>query len=146
MRKIPRLLIALPLLAAGSNAAAQKIGERTGVPEELFSGIGEGTGDAELEQAIAAAAAHPLGSLANPVRVGGPEGARAYLGRLRCADGSVPKVGEQADGGVGAFGTVTLLYRLDCGRAAPGTAAVTVDIYHEEHRETQAPPGWSIAR
>ena len=146
MRKTSFLLTALALLAAGSGAAAQKIGERTGVPEELFSGIGEGTGDAELEQAIAAAAAHPLGSLANPVRVGGPEGARAYIGRLRCSDGSTPKVGQQTDGGVGAFGTVTQLYSLDCGQAAPGKAALIVDIYHEEHRETQAPPGWSIAR
>lgn len=146
MRRMSLFLMALPLTLAAPQAVAQKIGERTGVPEELFSGIGEGTGDAELEQAIAAASAHPLGTLANPVRVGGPEGARAYIGRLRCADGSTPKVAQQADGGVGAYGTVTQLYALDCGRAAPGKAALIVDIYHEEHRETAAPPGWTVAR
>ena len=37
---------------------------------------------------VAAAEAHPLGSLENPVRVGGPDGERAYLARLRCTNGS----------------------------------------------------------
>jgi hypothetical protein len=48
------------------------------------------------------------------------EGARSYLARLRCADGSAPKVGPRADGGVGAYGTVVDAYALDCGAAAPG--------------------------
>jgi hypothetical protein len=107
MRQISLLLIALPLAAAAPSLAAPKVGERTGAPEQLFAGIGEGTSDAALEQEIAAASAHPLGTLANPVRVGGPEGARAYVARLRCADGSALKVGARAEGGIGAYGTVT---------------------------------------
>lgn len=144
MRKFACFLIALPLLAGSAPALAQKIGERTGAPEQLFAGIGEGTSDAALEQEVAAAAAHPLGSLANPVRVGGPDGARAYIARLRCGDGSALKVGLPKDGGVGAFGTVTERYTLDCGGAAPGKVDLFLDIYHEEHRETRAPQGLRI--
>jgi hypothetical protein len=146
MRKYPLFFIALTFAAAASAAAAQKIGERNGAPEQLFDGIGEGTGDAALEQEIAAAAAHPLGTLANPVRVGGPEGARAYIARLRCADGSALKVGPRADGGVGAYGTVTERYTLDCGAKAPGRVDVVLDVYHEEHRENRAPGGLTIGR
>ena len=146
MRRFPLFLMALPLAVAASPGAAQKIGERTGAPEQLFAGIGEGTGDAALEQEIAAAAAHPLGTLANPVRVGGPEGARAYIARLRCGDGSALKVGSRSEGGIGAYGTVTERYTLDCGAAAPGRVDVVLDVYHEEHRENRAPLGLSIAR
>jgi hypothetical protein len=114
----PVSLAALASLLA--TAAASELGQRTGAPEQLFSGIGEGTSDAALEREIAAAAAHPLGSLANPVRVGGPEGAHAYLARLRCGDGSRPKIGAPSDGGIGAFGTIVGRYALDCGGAARG--------------------------
>ena len=146
MRKFPLFLMAIPFAVAAAPASAQKIGERNAAPEQLFAGIGEGTGDAALEQEIAAAAVHPLGTLANPIRVGGPEGARAYIARLRCADGSALKVGARSDGGVGAYGTVTERYTLDCGAAAPGRVDVVLDVYHEEHRENRAPTGLSIAR
>jgi hypothetical protein len=142
MRKFLFPFMAIPLLAAAQPAPpAGKIGERNAPPEQLFAGIGEGSSDAELERAAAAASAHPLGTLLNPVRVGGPEGARFYLGRLRCADGSPPKVGPRADGGVGAYGTVTVRYSLDCGAAAPGRVELVLDVYHEEHKEERAPSG-----
>jgi hypothetical protein len=142
MRKILFPFMAIPLIAATQGTApAGKIGERNAPPETLFAGIGEGSSDAELERIAAAAAAHPLGTLANPVRVGGPEGARAYLARLRCGDGSAAKVGPRADGGVGAYGTVTERYSLDCGAAAPGRMELVVDVYHEEHKEDRAPSG-----
>jgi hypothetical protein len=144
MRNIPLLFLALPLLAGAASAAEPKVGARTGAPEQLFAGIGEGTSDSALEQEIAAAAAHPLGSLLNPVRVGGPEGARAYVGRLRCADGSPLKVSGRSAGGIGAFGSVTELYALDCGAAAPGRAELFLDVYHEEHQENRAPLGFQI--
>jgi hypothetical protein len=145
MRKFLFPFIAIPLIAAAQAAPpAGKIGARNAPPETLFAGIGEGSSDAELERLVAAAAAHPLGTLANPVRVGGPEGARAYLGRLRCADGSAPKVGARADGGVGAYGTVTERFALDCGGAAPGRVDVILDVYHEEHKEARAPTGLRI--
>ncbi len=143
MRRLSFLLIAIAA-ALPSGATAQKIGERTGAPEQLFAGIGEGVSDAELDRAVAAAQAHPLGSLANPVRVGGPEGARAYLARLRCADGSSPKVGPRADGGVGAYGTVVDAYPVDCSAAASGRTRVVMDLYHEEHVEQRAPAGFAL--
>ncbi len=145
MRKILFAFMAIPLIAAAQGTPpAGKIGARNAPPEQLFEGIGEGSSDAELERVVAAAAAHPLGTLANPVRVGGPEGARAYIARLRCGDGSALKVGARGDGGVGAYGTVTERYSLDCGAAAPGRVDLILDVYHEEHREDRAPAGFQI--
>jgi hypothetical protein len=145
MRKLLLVFMALPSLAAAqSTPPAGKIGERNGAPEQLFAGIGEGTSDAALEEAIAAASVHPLGTLANPIRVGGPVGARAYIARLRCGDGSVIKVGPRGDGGIGAYGSLTELYALDCGAAAPGRVEIVLDVYHEEHKETRAPAGFQI--
>jgi hypothetical protein len=132
------------LFCASAATAAEKVGQRNGAPEQLFSGIGEGSSDAALESEIAAAAAHPLGTLENPVRVGGPEGELAYLGRLRCADGKPPQAFDRKSGGIGAFGSVVGLYTLDCGTAAPGRSQIALDMYHEEHREDRAPPGFTI--
>ena len=143
MRILPLLAMAA-LLAAP--AAAQKLGARTATPDQVLGQ--EATSDplAEAEQIAAAAAAHPLGTELNPVRVGGPEGARAYIARLRCADGSRPAVaGPRKTGGVGAYGTLTELYPLDCGAATPGRTALAFDFYHAEHVETRPPPGFAIA-
>jgi hypothetical protein len=137
---------AIALLAATSAPAEEPIGKRTAAPDQAFSGIGEGVSDAALAQDVAAAAAHPLGSAGNPIRVGGPEGAQAYLARLRCGDGNRPKIGPRTTGGIGAFGTIVELYPLDCGAAAPGRATLAVDFYHEEHREDRAPAGFAIER
>jgi hypothetical protein len=142
MRIVP-ILAAAALLA--SPAAAQKLGARTSSPDQV---LGQGaTLDpmAESEQIAAAAAAHPLGTEKNPVRVGGPEGARAYIARLRCADGSSPQVGARSSGGVGAYGTLTERYPLDCGAAAPGRTALAFDFYHAEHVETRPAPGFALA-
>jgi hypothetical protein len=101
-------------------------------------------GQDDLREALAAAEAHPLGTAQNPIRVGGPEGERAYIARLRCGDGSRPEVGQRANAGVGAFGTIVDIYPLDCGRAAPGRFQLVMDMYHEEHRETRAPAGFTL--
>ena len=134
----------LLLLALAVPAGAQQIGARSAETVDLMAAgvIGD---DADTARAVAAAAAFPLGSRENPVRVGGPEGERAYIARLRCADGSAPKVGGRGSAGVGAFGTVVDMYPLDCGAAAPGRIMLVMDMYHEEHREDRAPPGFTIA-
>jgi len=75
------------------------------------------------------------------VRVGGPPGERAYLSRLRCADGGTPRLGARSDRGEGAFGSLVAAYRLEC---AGGGTEVVIDMYHEEHVEDRAPPGFSI--
>ena len=80
-----RLSILLAAALTASAAIAQKPPrEESPAPRELLEGIGSGNSDAAIEQAIAAAGAHPLGTVENPIRVGGPEGERTYLARLRC--------------------------------------------------------------
>ncbi len=143
MRIVP-ILAAAALLAAP--AAAQKLGARTASPDQVLGQEAASDPMAEAEQIAAAAAAHPLGTEKNPVRVGGPEGARAYIARLRCADGSRPVVGARSTGGVGAYGTLTERYPLDCGAAAPGRTALAFDFYHAEHVETRPAPGFDLAR
>jgi error-prone DNA polymerase len=83
---------------------------------------------------------------ANPIRVGGPEGERAYLARLRCSDGRAPGIGPRASAGVGAYGSVVDSYSLDCGAAAPGKVSLVLDKYHADHAEQNAPVGFQIAR
>jgi hypothetical protein len=138
------LFVALSLISAP--ASAQELGARTRSPQSLLQGLGLAPGQDDLSAAVAAAAAHPLGSRENPVRVGGPDGERAYIARLRCADGAAPRVGPRGSAGVGAFGTVVDVYPLDCGAAAPGSLDLVLDMYHEEHREDRAPPGFTILR
>ena len=134
------ILAAALVLAAP--AAAQELGERTRAPQSMLGGLGLAPGQDDLREAVAAAQAHPLGSAQNPVRVGGPEGERAYLARLRCADGSAPQVGQRTEAGVGAFGSVVAGYPLSCG----GTSATVVfDMYHAEHVENRAPAGFTVA-
>jgi hypothetical protein len=109
---------------------------------EMLAAVGAGNSDEELARTIAAAAAHPLGTSRNPVRVGGPEGARLYLANLRCGDGKPPRIGTAKEGGVGAYGSILRLYPLDCGASAPGRTDLLVDIYHEGNAETRAPAGF----
>ena len=138
-------LLLAPLALPDAVDAQPRPGDRTRTPEQMAAEFGVGADQDDLRAAIAAAEAHPLGTVEHPVRVGGPEGERAYLARLRCADGSEPQIGARSDAGIGAFGTVVAAYAVDCRGAAPGPARVVFDMYHEEHREERAPPGFAIA-
>lgn len=137
MRILPALA-ATALLAAP--AAAQKLGARTASPDQVLGEEAATDPMAEAEQIAAAAAVHRLGTLENPVRVGGPEGARAYIARLRCANESRPVISSRSTGGIGPYGTITERYIVDCGDFAPGQETVYFDFYHEEHVERR-PPG-----
>jgi hypothetical protein len=134
----------LVVAALTAQQPSPPIGQRTIPPERLLSALQLGPDAGGEEAAVAAAAAFPLGSAQNPVRVGGPEGERAYLARLRCGNGAAPAIGQRTDGGVGAFGSVVNAYTVDCGAAAPGRTILSIDIYHEEHREDRAPAGLTI--
>jgi hypothetical protein len=138
------LLLAAALLAAAPALAQPPLGARTTSPEQMLREMGLAPDQDDLREAIAAAAAHPLGTPENPVRVGGPQGERAYIARLRCGDGSIPRVGQRSNAGVGAFGTIVDVYPLDCGNAAPGRFSLVMDMYHAEHREDRAPTGFTI--
>jgi hypothetical protein len=134
------LLVVLAALIA-TPAAAQRLGERTRAPGTMVSELRLAPGEDDLASAIAEAETHPLGSLANPIRVGGPEGERSYLARLRCAGGDAPRLGTRSDGGVDPFGTVTRVYQIECVGAR---GQLFFDIYHEEHVEDRAPAGFSL--
>lgn len=112
-------------------------------PHDTVRAFGQGSSDEEMARAIAAADAYPLGTVQNPIRVAGPNGARAYLARLRCTDGTAPKIGGETPGAIGAFGTLTTLFPVTCG-SGPG-APLAFDFYQEEYRETRAAPGFSLA-
>ncbi len=136
------ILLAAALLAAPASAKPPR--EESPAPRDVLADVGRGNTDEALQQAIAEASAHPLGTAANPIRVAGPEGAQAYVARLQCSDGSAAKVGARREGGVGAYGSITFLYPLDCGSAAPGRRDLLLDIYHEENVETRAPAGFTL--
>ena len=143
--------IALICLAFAAPAAAQsqpqppqgELGDRTQSPEALFREMSSETPEQEMSRLVAAAAAYPLGTIENPVRVGGPTGERAYLARLSCADGTAIHVGARSEAGQGGFGAITNAYSVACGGT---TRRIVFDMYHEEHVENAAPPGFSIAR
>jgi hypothetical protein len=133
--------IILAIMPAGA-IAEPKIGQRTTAPAQIAP-----TGpdpEAEMRDAIAAAEVHPLGSAANPVRSAGPEGERAYLARLRCANGKVPDIIPQGRGGAGPYGSLVDLFSLDCGAASPGRVEIAMDMYQEEHVETRPLAGFVI--
>lgn len=124
-----RLLPAFVLLIAATPAAAQ---------------LGFGPSPREVARLVERAREHPLGTARNPVRVGMPAGEHAYIARLRCGDGSRPRVGDRHNDGVGAFGTIVDVWPLDCGAAAPGRFNLIMDMYHPDHVETRAPEGFTL--
>ena len=132
------------VLITAPAAAMQKLGARTAPPEEVLAQMGLGVSDEELARSVAEASRHPLGTTANPVRVGGPVGQRAYIARLRCSDGTSPKVGTRSSAGIGAFGTIVDVFPLDCGASRPGRFDLVMDMYHDEHAEDRAPAGFVI--
>jgi hypothetical protein len=137
-------LAAALLLALQTTPPPPPIGQRDVAPQQLLGEAQAGDVMAEIDAQAAAAAAFPLGTPENPVRVGGPDGERAYLARLRCADGQPPRIGERREAGVGGYGSIVASYALDCGAAAPGRASLVLDMYHAEHREDRAPAGFTI--
>lgn len=142
-------VLALPLVLLATTASAQQpaqprqpgLGERTQSPEALFREMSSETPEQEMQRLITAANAYPLGTIENPVRVGGPEGERAYLARLTCQDGTPLRVGTRGDAGQGGFGSVATAYAVACGGT---TRRIVFDMYHEGHVENRAPAGFNI--
>ena len=125
--------------SAAPKSEAQALADLLGVELPKFP---EG---AELQPLLDAAAAYPLGSPENPVRLGSIRASYIYVGRLRCADGARPTAGRLGQGGKMPFGRIIDAYKVDCGRQAPGSAVVNIDPYHPGHDETRAPPGFTLA-
>ncbi len=82
-----------------------------------------------------------LGTLENPVRVNMPTGERAYLDRLRCADGSAPEYDRQGSGGPARDGHIVDFYEVTCSGQRP--VIVIMDMYHNR-TESLPVPGFTI--
>ncbi len=145
MRIAPIVLICLAFAAPAAAQQPQpprgELGDRTQSPEALFREMSSETPEQEMARMVAAAAAYPLGTIENPVRVGGPNGERAYLARLSCADGTPIRVGARSEAGQGGFGAIAGAYSVACGGT---TRRIVFDMYHAEHVENAAPPGFAI--
>lgn len=103
--------------------------------------LGDGLAGERLARAIETARAHPFGSDKNPVRAQGPAGERAYLRRLRCADGKAPAFERLGSAGIGPYGNILDIYTVQCRDAA--AQSVYIDMYHG-HVEPQPVPGFTI--
>jgi hypothetical protein len=137
------MIAAFLLLAAPAFAQQQpRLGARTTSPEALVAQLNPASPEEEMSRLIAAADQHPLGSLQNPVRVAGPEGERAYLARLHCPDGAAARIGARREAGVGPYGSIVGGYEVICGGAI---SIIVFDMYQEEHQETRAPAGFTLA-
>lgn len=102
-------------------------------------------GGKALAKLIEAAQAYPLGSEQNPVRADMPGGQRAYLNRLRCADGKRPAYQRVGSFGVGVYERIIDGYEVKCEGSSPETSIVYMDMYHPGHREQAAAAGFTIA-
>eukprot|EP01136_Pigoraptor_vietnamica_P002422 Opistho-1_new@30376 len=127
-------------------AANQSGGSRDEGPLDLADLLGGGRlKGARLEVAIQKASGYPLGSKENPVRVSMPRGQQAYLRRLRCSNDKAPQYEHVGSFGPGVFGSIIDGYRVICAAGAqPGESMIFMDMYHPEHVETAAPPGFTL--
>lgn len=98
----------------------------------------------KLDQALAEAAQHPLGSKENPVRASRPQGQRAYLERLRCADLARPEYERAFNVGLGPFGNIVDAYQVKCSGGDPAEQTIHMDMYHPGYVETEAVAGFGI--
>jgi hypothetical protein len=130
--------LAAAALVAGSAQAEPQVNDMARMMASLGGG---GKTGGKLEKAIAKAAAHPLGSRANPVRAKMPDGQRAYLTRLRCANGQAPEFHRAGNIGPGIYGYIVDDYRVSC--AGAEAVSVIIDMYHV-HVEQQPVPGFTI--
>ncbi|MBO9499929.1 MAG: hypothetical protein J7483_10780 [Novosphingobium sp.] len=136
------LLAAVAALSiAAAPAQTYEEGKKPNGARDMMLSLGGGMKGKKLRTAIAKAEQYPLGSDKNPVRENGPAGQRAYLGKLRCEDGSAPAFDRAGNVGEGVFGFIVDLYKVTC----PGKDAVDVyiDMYHDGG-ETRPVPGFTI--
>ncbi|RYY28275.1 MAG: hypothetical protein EOP62_03500 [Sphingomonadales bacterium] len=130
-----RVSMILRLLAVAGCAMAM-------TPAAQAQGLfGDALTGKKLAAAIKKADAEPLGSEKNPVRVSMPAGQRAYLSRLRCANGSRPAFERGGSTGIGPFGNILDVYGVRC--AGAEEVSIYMDMYHAE-AETRAVPGFTI--
>ena len=111
--------------------------------EDMLAGKSSMKGKA-LEDAILRADEHPLGSEENPVRAAQPQGQRAYLARLRCADGKAPQFTRSGNVGIGTFNNIVDAYVATCPGSEPASSNIYMDMYHAGYVETRPVPGFTV--
>lgn len=144
--KFGRGLIGLAFAASLAACASQP--KPTNDADDLLGKMGFGPmypqkGPA-LDKAIAEAEKQPLGSQANPVRVGGPPGQRAYLNRLRCSNGAPPTFERAGNLGPGVYGSIVDLYIVECRGGTPAKSEIVMDMYFPDHVENRPVAGFTI--
>jgi hypothetical protein len=140
--RTPLIAVILVFAAPALAQHQPQVGARTTSPEAMVAQMNPASPEEEISQLITAADAHPLGSQENPVRVAGPDGERAYLARLHCPDGAAVRIGARREAGIGPYGSVVGAYEIIC---AGGTSQIVFDMYQEEHQESRAPAGFTLA-
>jgi hypothetical protein len=142
MRKFAALAVVAGFAIAAAPPQDRRVGRTPNEARDMMLSFGGGMKGKKLEKAIAKAEQFPLGSDKNPVRENGPTGQRAYLGKLRCADGTAPAFTRAGSVGEGVFGFIVDLYKVTC----PGNDPIDVpiDMYHDGG-ETRPVPGFTIA-
>lgn len=130
---------ALAFAAAGCASSPTSADGEMDTISALFGGGRMST--AAVEVRAREAAHHPLGSRENPIRVNMPEGQRAYLDSLRCADGTAPAYQRLGNFGPGIYGSIIDGYEVRCPGIEPAT--LIMDMYHPDHVETGSPPGFT---
>ena len=137
-------LMAVSLALAAGAAQAQSPEEDLRNYQRILTSAGMPPASEErIAELALIAAAHPLGSTANPVRATMPQGQRAYLRRLRCANRRAPSFDRVGSGLESLYGNIMDQYAVDCGRSAPGRVDVYMDMYHF-HTEAAPVPGFTI--
>lgn len=103
-----------------------------------------GSSAADADRIAARLQGKPLGGPENPIRTYMPAGQRAYLARLRCANGQAPAASRIGSTGPGPYGSIVDAYQVTCAGSTPASSELHLDMYHPTHTETAAPPGFTI--
>lgn len=137
--------IAMLAVTLGACAAAKPAPRAVGnlSVEDLIAG-GRLSGP-YLEKAIREAAQYPLGSEQNPVRADMPAGQRAYLARLRCADGTPPAYARKGLLQATPFGSLVDGFEVRCRNGSPERTTIAMDMYHPGYAEQLPPQGFTLA-
>lgn len=140
MRRTLSAFAAIALLATPVAATAQS--KTGGEMAEMMRQLGlKALKGRKLDKAIEKASAFALGSQENPVRASAPTGQRAYLDRLRCADGKAPVYNRVGNVGPGIYGYIVDWYSVQCAEQA--AVSIYMDMYHD-HVEAQPVAGFTI--
>jgi hypothetical protein len=96
----------------------------------------------EMDPDLEEISKHALGTRGNPVRADRPSGQRAYLSRLRCANGETPKLNRIGNFGLGPYSRIIDGYKVECKGEEDRT--IVLDMYHPGYVEKEPVEGFTI--